>query len=318
MPLRVVFFGTPAFAVPTLDALVASRHVLAGVVTQPDKPRGRGQKVSASPVKAASLPTGVPILQPDRLKAPEFLEAFDALGADLGVVAAYGRILPQVLLDRPRLGLINVHASLLPRWRGAAPVHRAILAGDAETGVTIMRVVLALDAGPMLARTRLPIGPDETSASLEARLATAGAALLVEVVDALAAGPVTEEPQDEKLATYAHRIERADSQVDWSRPAQAIHNQIRGLQPWPLAAVVLAGQRVRLIESRIPALPATTAPRPGVVVEVGQDFLAIGTGDRPIHLTRVQPDGRAVMPVRDFLNGRRVAAGDRVDPLPTL
>ena len=318
MPLRVVFFGTPAFAVPTLDALVASPHVVAGVITQPDKPRGRGQKVSASPVKAASLPIGVPILQPERLKDPEFLAAFDALEADLGVVAAYGRILPQVLLDRPRLGLINVHASLLPRWRGAAPVHRAILAGDAETGVTIMRVVLALDAGPMLARTRLPIGPDETSATLEARLATAGAALLAEVVDALAAGPVTEEPQDEGLVTYAHRLERADSQVDWSRPAQAIHNQIRGLQPWPLAAVMLAGQRVRLIESRLPALPATIAPQPGVVVEVGQDFLAIGTGDQPIHLTRVQPDGRAGMPVRDFLNGRRVAAGDRVDPLPTL
>jgi methionyl-tRNA formyltransferase len=250
------------------------------------------------------------------LKAPEFLEVFDALGADLGVVAAYGRILPQVLLDRPRLGFINVHASLLPRWRGAAPVHRAITAGDTETGVTIMRVVLALDAGPMLARTRLPIGPDETSVSLESRLSTAGAALLVKTLDALAAGPVTEEPQDEALVTYAHRLERIDSQVDWNRPAQAIHNQIRGLQPWPLAAVVIAGQRVRLLESRLPALPDTAAPRPGVVVEIGQDVLGIGTGDHPIHITRVQPDGRAGMPVRDFLNGRRVAVGDRVDPLP--
>jgi methionyl-tRNA formyltransferase len=200
--LRVVFFGTPGFAVPTLDALLKSRHQVAGVVTQPDRPSGRGQKVVDSPVKARALGAAVPVLQPARLKAPEFVADFAAIGADLGVVAAYGKILPAALISAPRLGMINVHASLLPRYRGAAPIHRAIIAGETRTGVTIMRVVEALDAGPMLAVGAREIGPDETSQDVEHALARVGADLLVSIVDRLSIGSVDETPQDPGLATY--------------------------------------------------------------------------------------------------------------------
>src|SRR4029453_5286238 len=205
MGLRVLFFGTPAFAVPTLERLIASSHTVAGVITQPDRPRGRGQRVQPEAVKRSAVAHDLPVIQPERLKDESLLHELRALDADLGVVAAYGRILPAALLALPRLGLINVHASLLPRWRGAAPVHRAILAGDRTTGVTIMRVVQALDAGPMLARVETPIEPEDTSAGLEARLATAGADLLVEVVDRLGAGSGGQNEQDSVARHSAHR-----------------------------------------------------------------------------------------------------------------
>lgn len=308
--MKVAFFGTPAFAVPTLDAIAASAHTLVGVVTQPDRARGRGQKVTFAPVKARALDLGLPVLQPERLKASEFLDAFDALGADIGVVAAYGRILPQMLLERPRLGLVNVHASLLPRWRGAAPIHRAILAGDRRTGITIMRVVLALDAGAMLAKTTTDIDPDETSAALEARLATLGADLLVDVIDRLASGPIVEDAQDESLVTYAHRIERVDGDVNWARPARAVHDQIRGLHPWPHAAVMLADRRVLLLESRVEHEQATAAA-PGSVMHAGPDGLVVAAAPGAVRLLRLQPEGRPPMAVRDFLNGRPIARGER-------
>jgi len=307
--MKIAFFGTPAFAVPSLDALAESPHEVVGVITQPDRARGRGQKVTFAPVKARALERGIPVLQPERLKADEFLNPFDALRADLCVVAAYGRILPQLLLDRPRLGMINVHASLLPRWRGAAPIHRAILAGDAETGITIMRVVFALDAGPMLARSVVPIGDDETSVSLEGRLADAGARLVVDVVDRLAAGPVIEDEQDESLVTYAARIERADGQVTWARPARDIHNQIRGLHPWPHAATVLKGKRLLLIESRVEH-EHQTAATPGQIIEAGPSGLVVATAPGAVRLLRVQAEGRPVVHVRDFLNGHPMHPGD--------
>jgi methionyl-tRNA formyltransferase len=308
--MRIAFFGTPAFAVPTLDAIAASSHELAGVITQPDRARGRGQKVTFAPVKARALELDVPVLQPERLRSDEFLSAFDALRPDLAVVAAYGRILPQVLLDRPPLGMINVHASLLPRWRGAAPVHRAILAGDTQTGVTIMRVVLALDAGGMIARTTVDIDPDETSVALEARLASAGARLLIDVINDRSRFDA-EEPQDERLVTYAERIVRADGDVNWARPARAIHNQIRGLHPWPHAAVMLRDKRILLIESRVAHDHETTAS-PGTVLDAGAGGLVVAAAPGAVRILRVQPEGRAVMPVRDFLNGHPVAAGDRL------
>lgn len=308
MALRIVFFGSPTFAVPTLTALVGSAHRVVGVVTQPDRPRGRGQKVTAGPVKVAAEQFGIPVFQPERLKDAEFLSAFDALEADLGVVAAYGRLLPQVLIDWPPLGMINVHASLLPRWRGAAPIHRAVMAGDAETGITIMRVVLALDAGPMLARVASAIGEDETSAEVETRLGHAGASLLVETADLLSRGPVRGEAQDDSLVTYARRLERADGQVDWRRNARDLHNQIRGLHPWPLAESTLAGQRLRLVASKVET--ATTEAAPGTIVVAGGDGLTVATGTGCVRITQVQPDGRGVMAVSDWLNGRRVAAGD--------
>lgn len=309
--MRVAFFGTPAFAVPTLDALAASAHDVAGVITQPDRARGRGQKVTLAPVKARALALGVPVLQPERLKDDGFLRAFDDLGADIGVVAAYGRIIPQVLLDRPRLGLINVHASLLPRWRGAAPVHRAILAGDARTGVTIMRVVFALDAGPMLAKTTIDIDTNETSAELEARLATAGARLLVDVADRLEHEVIAGDLQDESLVTYAARIERADGDVVWARPARTIHDQIRGLHPWPHAAVMWGDRRLLLIESRIEHERETGAT-PGDVLEAGPAGLVVAAAPGAVRILRLQPEGRAAMPVRDFLNGHPLVAGARL------
>jgi len=313
--LRVAFLGTPEFAVPTLDALVRSRHAVAGVVTQPDRPRGRGQKVTFSPVKDVALAHGIPVLQPDRLKDETFLAAFRAWDADLGVVAAYGKILPAAVLATPRLGLINVHASLLPRHRGAAPVHRAVIAGDAQTGVSIMRVVQALDAGAVFATVTRDIGPEDTSAEVEADLATLGAALLVEIVDAMAEGRAHETPQEAERATYAHRLEKEEGAVDWRQPASAIHNQVRGLQPWPLASTSLGGRRLILLRTRV-APVAASASEPGTILDIHRDGLSVQTGSGVIQVLAVQPEGRRPMPARDFAMGRRLTPGARFDARP--
>ncbi len=315
MPLRIAFFGTPSFAVPTLERLFASAHPVVAVVTQPDRPRGRGHKLVASPVKASSASAAVPVFQPTRLAEATFLADLKACAPDLGVVAAYGRILPQPLLDLPRLGMINVHASLLPKWRGAAPIHRAVLEGDHETGITIMRVVLALDAGPMIASERVVIDPNETSAELERRLAVVGAALLVGVVDRLATGPIAVTRQDDRAATYAARLDRRDSQIRWDRPAAAIHNQIRGLHPWPLATAVLQGRRVLLLRSEV-AHERPTGVAPGVVHSLERDAILVATRPGAVRLTEIQLEGRAPVRVRDFLHGRRVLPGDRFEPVP--
>ena len=315
MPLRIVFFGTPEFAVPTLAALIGSSHAVTAVVTQPDRPRGRGQQLQPSPVKALALQHGLPVLQPTTLKDDAAVQALRDLEVDLGVVAAYGRILPQRLLDVPRMGMINVHASLLPRWRGAAPVHRAVMAGDRTTGVTIMRVVLALDAGPMLAVRETDISPTETSGNVEARLARIGGELLVGVVDRLAAGPASETPQNDALATYAAKLDKHERSVDWSRSAQEIHNRIRGLQPWPVAAAMLHDKRLLLRASAVDSVEPPH-PRPGEIVSVEADALIVGTGAGLLRLLEVQSEGRPASSVRDFLNGHRVARGDRFAPLP--
>jgi methionyl-tRNA formyltransferase len=324
--LRLLYFGTPAFAVPTLVTLAGSAHEIVAVVTQPDRPRGRGPKVMPEAVKTAALERGFRVLQPTRLKDPNLLDELRALRPDLGIVAAYGRILPDELLALPRLGIINVHASLLPRWRGAAPVHRAILAGDTTTGVTIMRVVSALDAGPMLAKVTVAIDPNETSVELERRLAAVGADALVATVDRLAGvgsatvssaglqSRVTEEPQDETLATYAPKLERRDSQIDWTRPAAAIHNQIRGLHPWPLAAAELRGKRLLLLRSELGA-DEVSGTTPGIVAGVTADTIDVAAGSGLVRLLALQPEGRSPMSVRAFLSGHRVVAGDRFAPV---
>ncbi len=301
-PLRVLYFGTPRFAVPTLERLVASPHEVVGVVTQPDRPRGRGQKVTASPVKAVAVAHQIPVLQPTQLRDATWLDEVAALRADIGVVAAYGRILPQALLDLPPRGLINVHASLLPRWRGAAPIHRAVLAGDDVTGVTIMRVVLALDAGPMLARIETPIAADDTSDTLEVRLAAVGGDLLVETLDRLSAGSVDEVPQDETLVTYAERVQRAESVVDWAQPAARIDRQVRGLQPWPLAVVQVEARSVALLHSFVVDHESLHGA-PGTIVAATQDALHVACAPGVLAITQVKPEGRRPMAVRDFLNG---------------
>ena len=313
--MRVVFFGTPGFAAPTLAALLESSHPVIAVVTQPDRPRGRGQRVRPEAVKSLAEQRGLAVLQPARLRDEAFLKAFRSLEPDLAVVAAYGRILPSELLKMPRLGFINVHGSVLPRWRGAAPVHRAILAGDRTTGVTIMQVVPALDAGPMLAAAETEIGRDETSAELESRLALLGATLLVSMIDRLAKGPVVATPQDERLVTYALKLERNESRIDCARPAEAVHNQIRGLQPWPLAAALLRGRRVSLLRSQVASVsPGETEP--GRIVSLDADGIVVGTDPGAVRITSLQAEGRQVLPAREFLRGARINAGDRFDPLP--
>ena len=312
--LHVVFFGTPAFAVPTLDALRASRHTVVAVVTQPDRPRGRGHKVSDAPVKARALQAELPVLQPSTLKDPSFLAELAALEADIGVVAAYGKILSETVLATPRLGMVNVHASLLPRYRGAAPVHRAIIAGERETGVTIMRVVKALDAGPMLAESRRPIGPDETSEEVERDLAELGAPLLVATLDRLASGTSRETPQDDSASTYAPRLTKEDGAIDWGWTAFRIHNLVRGLHPWPHAYTFLQGARI-ILRRTSPVIGCSVAA-PGEVVHAHGDDLRVSTGDGGIHLAELQVEGKRPMSAREFLAGHRLRAGDRFARMP--
>jgi methionyl-tRNA formyltransferase len=317
MPLRIAFFGTPAFAVPTLDALLASDHEVVGVVTQPDRPRGRGQQITDAPVKERARIAGLPILQPIKLKAPEFLDAFRSWNADLGVVAAYGRLLPQVLLDIPPRGLINVHASLLPAWRGASPIQRAVLNGDRVSGVTIMRVVLALDAGAMLARVEVPIAPDDTTGSLEGRLAVSGASLLRDVVDRMGRGEaVIEVPQDDTQATLAPKIEKQDGLIDWSRPAQVLDWHVRGMQPWPGAFTFVDGQRLVVRQAFVNARAAGDVPPGGLVALDGDAVVLSCGGDTTLRVVQVQPEGKRVMTAREWRLGRRAEGPLRASNTP--
>ena len=308
-PLRVVCFGTPDFAVPTLESLLASRHRVVGVVTQPDRPRGRGHQVTACPMKVLALERGVPVLQPLKMRDETFLTALRALDADLGVVAAYGRILTDEILAIPRLGMVNVHASLLPRWRGAAPIHRAILAGDAETGVTIMRVVRELDAGPMMATLREPIGPNQTTGEVERILSVRGAQLLVEVVHRMAEGPVPEDPQPPTGITYADRITKEDAPIFWWRSAGEIHNQVRALNPWPLATTSLSGTRLLVVATEAGAESAPAGALPGAVLAASGDRFVVAAGHGTVQLLTVKPEGKRAMAAREFLAGHQVPSG---------
>ena len=328
----IVFFGTPQFAVPTLEALLASRHQVALVVTQPDRRRGRGQKVTDAPVKAAARLHGIPVYQPDRLRDPEVTDTLRAKAPDAGVVAAYGKLIPADLLSLPRLGMINVHASLLPKYRGAAPVHRAIINGDSETGVTIMQVVAVLDAGDMLAKSTRPIGPDETSEEVELALSEDGARLLLDVLNQIEAGTARPEPQDPASSTYAPRLTKEEGLIDWTLTARQIHDRVRGLYPWPHAYSFLNGERVILLKTRIggsasvapdsagPAPQPVSAPdsaepalHPGRVAITG-DAIEVVTGEGRIAITELQPEGRRPMSTRDFLAGHPVQPGTTFGP----
>jgi methionyl-tRNA formyltransferase len=308
-PLRVAYFGTPEFAVPTLEAIIASCHPVVTVVSQPDRPRGRGHHVQPTPTRQVADAHGIPVLQPARLKDDTFLDTLRGFEPDIGVVAAYGRLLPDALLALPAHGMINVHASLLPKYRGAAPIHRAVIAGEAETGVTIMRVVRELDAGPMLDAAVTPIGPDETSVDVERRVAALGAERLLVVLERIASGQAVETPQDHAAATYAPKITREDGRVDWGLPAGAIHNRVRGLHPWPLVSVRLAGQRCLIHTTRPEAALAGSAPA-GTVLATGPDGIVVAAGAGALRILALQPEGKRVMTARDFLAGRRVAPGD--------
>jgi methionyl-tRNA formyltransferase len=307
----VVFFGTPQFAVPTLEQLLASSHRVCGVVTQPDRARGRGQKVSDAPVKALALQRGLPVIQPERLREPEVLETLRAWAPDLGVVVAYGKMIPDELLAVPAHGMINVHGSLLPRYRGAAPVHRAVINGEPETGVTIQRVVRELDAGAMLGRVARPIGPDETSEEIRSDLSEIGARLLVDVVDRIERGTAVEEPQDSGAVTYAPKLTKEEGLLDWAQPAVAVHNRVRGLHPWPHAYTYLDG--ARLIVLRTHVAPGRTSEPPGTVVEATRNAIHVAAGDGGVvAIEELQPEGRRPMRARDFLAGRPLPRGARL------
>ena len=315
--LRIVYFGTPAFAVPSLEALIRSPHVVVAVVSQPDRPRGRGQQLEPTPTRQIALAHGIPVLQPDRIRDEAFLAQVRSLAPDLGVVAAFGRILPDALLAIPRLGMINVHASLLPKYRGAAPIQRAVLNGDAETGVSIMRVVTALDAGPTFAMQRLPIDPDATSGDVEARLAALGADALLPVVDDLAAGRAVETPQDDAGATLAPKVTKAEGEIDWTQAAGVIHDKVRGLQPWPLASTRLRSARyvIRRTREITPNWAAEPGSDPGTVVRAAGDDLVVACGaGTALQILELQPEGRRTMTAREFLAGRHLTPADRFGP----
>jgi methionyl-tRNA formyltransferase len=320
-PLRIVYFGTPAFAVPALERLLATRHTVVAVVTQPDRPSGRGQQVREGPVKAVATAHGIPVLQPERIKDPSFHDALRARAPDFGVVAAYGRILPDDVLSLPPLGLINIHASLLPAYRGASPIQHAVINGDPETGISIMRVVRELDAGPVFATARRAVGADETSVDVERDLARIGADLMVTVVDAIGRGTARSEPQDEARATYAAKLTKADGLLDWSQPARTVHNRVRGLHPWPHAHSYLGGRRYVILRTQILDSGAglQTGPsnlsigdRTGVVLEAqGDDLIVAAGGGSPLRVLQIQPEGKRPMAAREFLAGHRVRAGER-------
>lgn len=302
-PLRIVFAGTPDFAAASLAALLETEHQVVAVYTQPDRPAGRGRKLSASPVKRLAQAHHLPVCQPTSLRDEAAQQALAELEPDLMVVVAYGLLLPQAVLDIPRLGCINVHASLLPRWRGAAPIHRALLAGDTETGITIMQMEAGLDTGPMLSIARCPIAADETSGALHDRLAALGAETLVATLAPLAQGALEPQPQDDAQATYAHKLEKKEGAIDWTQPAEALARQIRGLNPWPVAYTEFQGQTLRIWQATWEAGASTHAP--GTILEQRRDALVVATGSGLLCLTQLQLPGGKPMSVTALLNAHR-------------
>ncbi|BBT68450.1 methionyl-tRNA formyltransferase [Aeromonas caviae] len=301
--LKLIFAGTPDFAARHLAALLSSGHEVVAVYTQPDKPAGRGQKLTASPVKELALAHDLPVYQPASLRNEAAQAELAALGADLMVVVAYGLILPKAVLDTPRLGCINVHGSLLPRWRGAAPIQRSIWAGDAETGVTIMQMDVGLDTGAMIRKVTCPIASDETSASLYDKLAGLGPQALVDTLDAMAAGDTAAEPQDDALANYAEKLSKEEARIDWSMDAIAIERCIRAFNPWPISWFEVAGQTVKVWQAEV--LPKAHGQAAGTLLKADKQGIEVATGQGVLRLLTLQPPGKKAMSVSDLLNSRR-------------
>jgi methionyl-tRNA formyltransferase len=300
--LRIAFAGTPAFAVPALDAIAASRHSLAVVYTQPDRPAGRGLKPGESLVKRRASELGLPLEQPATLKDPVAAARLAAWRPDVMVVVAYGLLLPQAVLDIPRLCCLNIHASLLPRWRGAAPIQRALLEGDQETGVTLMRMEAGLDTGPLLAGQSIAIGPTDTGGSLHDRLAELGARMIVPALDALEQGSATFETQDGSQATYARKLDKAEARLDWGEPAEALARRVRAFDPWPVAETSLGGEQLRVWSARVEPAPPGAAP--GTVLACRADGIRVMTGRDALVIERLQLPGRRPVEARDFVNAR--------------
>jgi methionyl-tRNA formyltransferase len=309
MTLRVAFAGTPTFAVPSLRALHAAHRVV-GVWTQPDRPAGRGRALTPSPIKLAARELDLPVVQPVRLRgAPDALAKFAAVQADVMVVVAYGLILPRELLELPRLGCLNVHASLLPRWRGAAPIQRAILAGDARTGVTIMQMDEGLDTGAVLSRASIAIGAETTAGQLHDELAELGARQIVQALAELAAGSLRPERQPDSGVTYAHKLSKAESALDWQRTATDLDRQIRAFNPWPTAQTHLDGATVKLLRSRVAASTAQAGAVPGTLLGLVDDALEVTCGRGVVQILELQRTGRKAVQARDFYNSLRLPVG---------
>ena len=311
MPLRLVFCGTPAFAVPSLRQLLADPYFrVESVVTQPDRPKGRGKKTASSPVKDAALEAGVAVYQPEKIRAESSLDYFKRLAPDVVMIIAYGQIIPAPLIAIPRLGWVNLHGSLLPKYRGAAPINWAIVNGEKVTGLTTMQIDAGLDTGPMLLKYQTGIGPDETAAEMYDQLAAAGAPLVVETLKKLDAGDIVATPQDNSQASFAPPLKKEDGQIDWYLPAPKIYNRIRGLQPWPGAFTTFRGATCRLWGK--PLKPVSASGMPGIILPTQEDGLLVLCGGATLlHVEHVQLEGRNRVTDREFMNGARIGPGER-------
>jgi methionyl-tRNA formyltransferase len=310
--LRVAFAGTPDFALTAFKSVVGSRHAVVGVLTQPDRPKGRGRQLAASPVKVAAVELGIPVSQPVTLKTEADRAELASWRPDVLVVVAYGLILPRAVLELPRLGCVNIHASLLPRWRGAAPIQRAILAGDVESGVSIMRMDVGLDTGPVFLERKVAISPQDTGGSLHDRLAALGASAVVEVLDQLAEDRAVSTPQREDGLTYASKIDKAEALIDWTRPAAEIERQVRAFNPWPIAETRLEGEQLRIYAAEAISLGSHEAVHtPGSVVELRGDSIVVACGHGRLAVKELQRPGKRPVAARDLMNtldltGRRL------------
>ena len=307
--MRVVFAGTPQFAVPTLNGLMNAGIEIGAVYTQPDRPSGRGRRLMASPIKRIAEEHSIPVVQPVSLREETAIEVLKAFAPEVLVVVAYGLILPGQILDIPRLGCVNVHASLLPRWRGAAPIPRAIEAGDSVSGITIMKMDSGLDTGPIIAKREVPIDNEDNSATLQEKLAQVGAELLLETLPAYVSGAANTVEQDDRHATYANKLSKAEARIDWQRPAFAIRNQIRAFNPWPIAFTFHRGERIRILRAQI-ADEAKNKLAAGSICNIARGGIDVACGDGILSLTELQREGGKPLLAGDFLNGYPLGRGE--------
>lgn len=305
--MKIIFMGTPEFAAPAIDSLIDAGHEIAAVFSQPDKPKGRGYTLTPPPVKVKAMEHDIPVYQPNTMRDGEALKIFEELQPDVAIVIAYGKILPKEILEAPKYGCINVHASLLPKYRGAAPIQMSVIDGESKTGVTAMQMDIGLDTGDMLMSCETPIDPDETSGELHDRLSVMGARLIVDTLAALEKGELKPQKQDDSLSCYAHMLTKEMCAVDWSRTAQEIHNQIRGLSPWPVATAVLEGKKLKLHRSALSEIKNSSA-KCGEIIALNPLTVKCG-GDSAIELLEIQAEGKKRMKSADYMRGHSIPLG---------